>query len=116
MPSFCHVPLPYLGPIVMLAGIPAYCPGDYFRLLLERQFPASEPDCGRGVAGAVRHPVLRHAPCRATDTSMTVIGSPRRAPAAAPQTGEHRHLVADQRAHLPALRPRGPRRSLARTP
>ena len=116
MPSFSHVPLPYLGPIVMLAGIPAYCPGDYFRLLLERQFPASEPDCGRGVAGAVRDPVLRHAPCRATDTSMTVIGSARRAAAAALETGEHRHVVADERAQLPALRPRAPARSLGDRP
>jgi hypothetical protein len=37
MPSFPELPLPYLGPILMHAGIPAYCLGDYFRLLLARR-------------------------------------------------------------------------------
>ena len=34
MATFPGLPLPYLGPILMHAGIPAYCLGDYFRLLL----------------------------------------------------------------------------------
>lgn len=37
MPTFTGMPLRYLGPILMHAGIPAYCLGDYFRLLLERR-------------------------------------------------------------------------------
>jgi hypothetical protein len=37
MPTFSHLPLTNLGPILMHAGIPAYCLGDYFRLLLERR-------------------------------------------------------------------------------
>jgi hypothetical protein len=37
MPTFSGMPLRYLGPILMHAGIPAYCLGDYFRLLLERR-------------------------------------------------------------------------------
>src|ERR1700677_1767993 len=36
LPTFSHSPLPYLGPILMHAGIPVYCLGDYLRLLLER--------------------------------------------------------------------------------
>ena len=37
MPAFPELPLPYVGPILMHAGIPTYCLGDYFRLLLERR-------------------------------------------------------------------------------
>jgi hypothetical protein len=37
MPAFAGLPLRYLGPILMHAGIPAYCLGDYFRLLLDRR-------------------------------------------------------------------------------
>jgi hypothetical protein len=37
MPTFSDLPLAYVGPILMHAGIPAYCLGDYFRLLLYRR-------------------------------------------------------------------------------
>jgi hypothetical protein len=37
MPAFPELPLPYVGPILMHAGIPTYCLGDSFRLLLERR-------------------------------------------------------------------------------
>jgi hypothetical protein len=37
MPAFPELPLPYVGPILMHAGIPTYCLSDYFRLLLERR-------------------------------------------------------------------------------
>jgi hypothetical protein len=37
MATFAGLPLRYLGPILMHAGIPAYCLGDYFRLLLDRR-------------------------------------------------------------------------------
>ncbi len=37
MATFPDMPLRYVGPILMHAGIPAYCLGDYFRLLLERR-------------------------------------------------------------------------------
>ncbi|MHB1594778.1 MAG: hypothetical protein ACYCO9_17805 [Streptosporangiaceae bacterium] len=37
MPAFPELPLAYVGPIVMHAGIPTYCLGDYFRLLLRRR-------------------------------------------------------------------------------
>lgn len=37
MPTFSELPLTYVGPILMHAGIPAYCLGDYFRLLLNRR-------------------------------------------------------------------------------
>lgn len=37
MATFPGMPLRYVGPILMHAGIPAYCLGDYFRLLLERR-------------------------------------------------------------------------------
>lgn len=37
LPTFSHSPLPYLGLILMHAGIPVYCLGDYLRLLLERR-------------------------------------------------------------------------------
>lgn len=37
MATFSELPLRYLGPILMHAGIPEYCLGDYFRLLLDRQ-------------------------------------------------------------------------------
>ena len=37
MEAFPGLPLPYLGPILMHAGIPASCLGDYFRLLLSRR-------------------------------------------------------------------------------
>ena len=36
MATFSGLPLRYLSPILMHAGIPAYCLGDYFRLLLDR--------------------------------------------------------------------------------
>lgn len=36
MATFPGMPLRYVGPILMHAGIPAYCLGDYFRMLLER--------------------------------------------------------------------------------
>lgn len=35
--AFPELPLPYVGPILMHAGIPTYCLGDYFRLLLDRR-------------------------------------------------------------------------------
>ncbi|MDP8930802.1 MAG: hypothetical protein M3O70_20095, partial [Actinomycetota bacterium] len=37
LPVFADNPLPYVGPIVMHAGIPTYCLEDFFRLLLQRQ-------------------------------------------------------------------------------
>jgi superfamily I DNA/RNA helicase len=37
MATFPDLPLPFVGPIVMHAGIPTYCLGDYFRLLLSRR-------------------------------------------------------------------------------
>ncbi len=37
MPAFPELPLHYVGPILMHAGIPTYCLGDYFRLLLRRR-------------------------------------------------------------------------------
>jgi hypothetical protein len=37
MAMFPELPLPTAGPILMHAGIPAYCLGDYFRLLLSRR-------------------------------------------------------------------------------
>lgn len=37
LPAFPELPLPYVGPILMHAGIPTYCLGDYFRLLLDRR-------------------------------------------------------------------------------
>jgi superfamily I DNA/RNA helicase len=37
MATFPDLPKPFLGPILMHAGIPTYCLGDYFRLLLARR-------------------------------------------------------------------------------
>ena len=37
MATFPELPLAYVGPILMHAGIPTYCLGDYFRLLLSRR-------------------------------------------------------------------------------
>jgi hypothetical protein len=37
LPTFSGSNLRYVGPILMHAGIPAYCLGDFFRLLLERR-------------------------------------------------------------------------------
>jgi hypothetical protein len=37
LPTFSESQLRYLGPILMHAGIPVYCLGDYLRLLLERR-------------------------------------------------------------------------------
>ena len=37
MATFPELPLPFVGPILMHAGIPTYCLGDYFRLLLSRR-------------------------------------------------------------------------------
>jgi hypothetical protein len=37
LPTFPESNLPYVGPILMHAGIPAYCLGDFFRLLAERR-------------------------------------------------------------------------------
>jgi superfamily I DNA/RNA helicase len=37
MATFPELPLHFLGPILMHAGIPTYCLGDYFRLLLSRR-------------------------------------------------------------------------------
>ena len=37
MAAFPDLPQPFLGPILMHAGIPTYCLGDYFRLLLARR-------------------------------------------------------------------------------
>lgn len=42
LPALPGSGLPYVGPILMHAGIPAYCLGDFFRLLLERR--RQEPD------------------------------------------------------------------------
>lgn len=37
MATFPSMPLRFIGPVLMHAGIPAYCLGDYFQLLLERR-------------------------------------------------------------------------------
>jgi len=37
MATFPELPLHFVGPILMHAGIPTYCLGDYFRLLLSRR-------------------------------------------------------------------------------
>ena len=37
MPTFPELPLHFVGPILMHAGIPSYCLGDYFGLLLSRR-------------------------------------------------------------------------------
>ena len=37
LPAFPELPLRYVGPILMHAGTPTYCLGDYFRLLLDRR-------------------------------------------------------------------------------
>lgn len=37
MATFPELPLPFVGPILMHAGIPTYCLGDYFRLLMSRR-------------------------------------------------------------------------------
>ncbi|HVB42481.1 MAG TPA: hypothetical protein VNF47_07195 [Streptosporangiaceae bacterium] len=37
MATFPQLPLHFVGPILMHAGIPTYCLGDYFRLLLHRR-------------------------------------------------------------------------------
>jgi hypothetical protein len=37
LPNFSNSHLRYVGPVLMHAGIPAYCLGDFFRLLLERR-------------------------------------------------------------------------------
>lgn len=37
MATFPELPLPFVGPILMHAGIPTYCLDDYFRLLLSRR-------------------------------------------------------------------------------
>jgi hypothetical protein len=37
MATFPDLPLPFVGPVLMHAGIPTYCLGDYFRLLLARR-------------------------------------------------------------------------------
>ncbi len=37
LPTFQDMSLRYVGPILMHAGIPEYCLGDYFRLLIERR-------------------------------------------------------------------------------
>ena len=37
MPAFPDLPLHFVGPVLMHAGIPAYCLGDYFGLLLSRR-------------------------------------------------------------------------------
>ncbi len=37
MAAFPDLPLRYVGPVLMHAGIPTYCLGDYFRLLLARR-------------------------------------------------------------------------------
>jgi hypothetical protein len=46
LPTFPDSNLRYVGPILMHAGIPAYCLGDFFRLLAERrrQDPALDAD------------------------------------------------------------------------
>ena len=46
MATFPDLPLHFLGPILMHAGIPTYCLGDYFRLLLSRR--RLDPGHGRG--------------------------------------------------------------------
>jgi hypothetical protein len=52
MPAFPELPLPYVGPILMHAGIPTYCLGDYFRLLLERRRLDPEMDAESFLAWA----------------------------------------------------------------
>jgi hypothetical protein len=37
LPTFQDLPQRYVGPILMHAGIPAYCLGDFFRLLVDRR-------------------------------------------------------------------------------
>ena len=37
LPTFPDMSLRYVGPVLMHAGIPEYCLGDYFRLLIERR-------------------------------------------------------------------------------
>jgi superfamily I DNA/RNA helicase len=37
MATFPDLPLPFVGPILMHAGIPTYCLGDYFRMLFARR-------------------------------------------------------------------------------
>ena len=46
LPAFAHSSYRYIGPVLMHAGIPAYCLGDFFRLLAERrrQDPALDAD------------------------------------------------------------------------
>jgi hypothetical protein len=54
LPTFSESQLRYLGPILMHAGIPANCLGDYFRLLAERrrQEPGLDADGFMGWATA----------------------------------------------------------------
>src|SRR5262249_9473186 len=37
LPTFSESTWPYVGPILMHAGIPAYCLADFFRLLVDRR-------------------------------------------------------------------------------
>jgi hypothetical protein len=52
LPTFSHSPLKYVGLILMHAGIPAYCLGDYLRLLLERRRQDSGLDADSFLAWA----------------------------------------------------------------
>ena len=52
LPAFSGSKLRYVGPILMHAGIPAYCLGDFFRLLLERRRQNSRLDADSFLAWA----------------------------------------------------------------
>lgn len=57
MATFSYLPLANLSPILMHAGIPAYCLGDYFRLLVERRHrdPGLDADSFLAWATSPRH-------------------------------------------------------------
>lgn len=59
LPAFPESNLPYVGPVLMHAGIPAYCLGDFFRLLLDRrrQDPGLDADSFLAWATAPRRQV-----------------------------------------------------------
>lgn len=57
LPTFPGMGLRYLGPILMHSGVPAYCLGDFFRLLVERrrQEPGLDADSFLAWATAPGH-------------------------------------------------------------
>jgi hypothetical protein len=64
LPTFSDSSLRYVGPILMHAGIPAYCLGDFFRLLVDRrrQDPGLDADSLLAWATAPRPPVAASIP------------------------------------------------------